>query len=266
MGFYEWFFLEQDREPAGLFSWSHLLSVTITLAALIALGYYLGRKFKNNKNAQDIVMVCSGALIVLLQLVKIAFLLIGTDNIGDTLIGNAPLYFCDIMIYIIPIAALTKGRVRDCCIDFIAVCGFLMGFMGNYFAGNIYGSHAAFSFLALNSLFNHSISAFTAMFIFATGLNKMEKKNIPFVVGILFTFMTVALIMAYVFEKNFMFYFSGDGTPFTIFYNLVNGNLIFYQIIIYILQCGYVGLFYLAYYPIVKWIQNRKSNKEKQVA
>ena len=258
MGFYEWFFLEKDRQPAGLFSWSQLLSVTLTLAIFIALAVILAKKFKGNKKAQDITIWVAAIAIVALQIAKISYCLVGSDNIADTLIGNAPLYFCDIMIFMIPISAIVRGRARDCSFDFIAVCGLLMGFMGNYFAGNIYGSHAVISFFAINSLLNHSISAFVAIFIFVSGLNKMEKRNIPFVVGILFTFMSIALVMAYVFDKNFMFYFSGDGTPFTLFYDLVKGNLIAYQIIIYVLQCGYIGLFYLIYYPVVKWLRNRK--------
>ena len=263
MNFYDWFFKEVGREPAGLFSFDHLFSVTLTLALFLGLAVLLGKLFKEDNKKQNIVIIVSAAAIVLLQIFKITYLLIGTDNVADTLIGNAPLYFCDIMIYIIPVTVFVRGRVRDCCFDFIAICGLLMGFMGNYFAGNIYGSHAAFSFLAINSLLNHTISAFVALFVFMCGLNKMEKRNIPFVVGILFTYMTIALIMAYAFQKNFMFYFSGDGTPFTIFYDLVQGNKIIYQIIIYILQCGYIGLFYLVYYPVVKAIDNRKAKKQE---
>ena len=252
MAFYEWFFLEKDRQPAGLFSWAHLVSVTLTLAALLVLAYFLGRMFKENKKAQRIVLIASAAFIVALEIAKISFLLSISNNIPDTLIGNAPLYFCDIMIFVIPVAAATKGRVQDCCIDFIAICGLLMGFMGNYFAGNIYGAHAAISFLAINSLLNHSVSAFASLFIWVAKINKMEKRNIPFVVGILFVFMTFVLVVAYVTNRNFMFYFSGDGTPYTFFHGLVGGNLIAYQSIIYILQCGYIGVFYLCYYPIIK--------------
>ena len=262
MGFYEWFFLEKDRSPAGLFSWQHLLSVTLTLVLLVGLGFFLGIKFRENKKGRAITLICAAVAIVGLQIAKIAFLLVGTTDVADTLIGNAPLYFCDIMIFVIPVAAVTRGRVQEVCFDFIAICGFLMGFMGNYFAGNIYGSHAVISFLAINSLLNHSISAFTAAFVFAAKLNKMEKRNIPFTIGILFVFMTIALAMAYGFNKNFMFYFSGDGTPFTLFHDMVQGNKIIYQIIIYVLQCGYMGLFYLAYYPIVRGMANLKKTKE----
>ena len=262
MNFYEWFFLEKGREPAGLFSWSHLLSCTVALALFIGLGFFLGRKFRDNKKGQRVTLIVAAITVVVVELAKIGYCLVGSTNIADTLIGNAPLYFCDIMIFVIPVAAFTRGRVQDCCLDFIAVCGFLMGFMGNFFAGNIYLSHAAISFFALNSLINHSISAFAAMFVFAAKLNKMEKRNIPFVIGILFAFMTIALIMAYSFDKNFMFFFHGDGTPFTLFHDLVQGNKIAYQAIIYVLQCGYIGLFYAIYYPIVKAIAKHKKAKQ----
>ena len=262
MNFYEWFFLEKGRQPAGLFSVSHLLTVTLTLAAFLALAVFLGKKFKEDVKKQNLVLLISGIAIVAVQLSKNIWLLCETDNFWDCLIGNWPLYFCDIPIYVIPLAALTKGRFRQWCLDFLAICGLLMGFMGNYFAGNLYPSHAIVSFSVFNALVNHCISAFAALFIWVSGLNKMEKRDIPYVIGILFTFMTIALIMDYTLQKNFMFFFSGDGTPFTLFHDMVGGNKIAYQIIIYILQCGYMGLFYAVYYLVLRI---KAKQKEKEV-
>ena len=146
----------------------------------------------------------------------------------------------------------------------MAICGLLMGFMGNYFAGNIYGSSCAISFFAVNSLLNHSISAFVAFFIFVAKMYKFEKRDIPFVVGILFTFMTIALVVDYIWKRNFMFFFNGDGTPFTLFLNLFGGALIPYQITIYVLQCGYIGLFYGVYYWIMSSLKKREEHKKLQ--
>lgn len=274
MSFYEWFFLEKDRQPAGLFSWQHLLTVTLTLTAFIVLAFFLGKKFKGDNKKQNLVLLIAGIAIVALQIAKYIFLLIETDNIVDCLIGNLPLYFCDIAIYIIPLTALTRGRFKDICIDFVAICGVLMGFMGNYFAGNLYPSHAIISWAVFNALMNHSISAFTAMFIWFSGLNKMEKRNIPFTVGILFGFMTLALIIDYIYipiqgePRNFMFFFHGDGTPFTLFdLYLSFGLKPIYQLWIYILQCGYVGLFYLAYYPAyAKYKKYQEAKAQKVIA
>lgn len=270
MDFYRWFFLEEGRTPAGLFSLSHLLTVTITLAIFLALAVFLGKKFKGDYKKQNLVLLISGIAIVVVQLSKNIWLLCETDNFWDCLIGNWPLYFCDVPIYIIPLAALTKGRFKQWCLDFMAICGLLMGFMGNYFAGNLYPSHAIISFSVINALLNHSISAFVALFIWVSGLNKMEKRDIPFAIGILFTFMTIALTVDYISipiigrERNFMFFFHGDGTPFTLFLDLYKGALIPYQITIYVLQCGYMGLFYLVYYWIMGMFKKREEHKKLQ--
>ena len=248
MDFYKWFFLAEDRPIEGLFSPAHLISVTLTLAVFLTAAVLLGKKFAKNEKGQNIVLIISGIFIVLVQLAKVTYLVYQYRNTSlpfwegfwEIVIGNAPLYLCDMQIFIIPLAAITRGKFREWCLDFVAIWGLLMGFFGNYFAGNIYGSLPAFCFLTLVSLINHSISAFAALFIFVTGMNKMKKTNIPFTVGILVIYMTVALVIDYVDNHNFMFFFRGDGTPFDLFLNLVQGNLPAYQVIIYLLQCGYM--------------------------
>ena len=262
MNFYEWLFLEKGRAPAGLFSWSHLLSVTLILGAFVALAIILGKRLKGNPKGQWKAFLATTIAILVLVVMKMSFLLATTTDIGNTVLENLPLFFCDMMVFMVPIATFARGRVRDICVDFIAIGGFVMGFMGNYFAGNIYDSHPAFSYLSLISAFSHSLSAFAALFGIVSGQNKMEKRNIPFVIGILFVFMSITLAVDYGTGKNYMFFLGGDGTPFGLIYDWVGGNLIAYQAIIYVLQCGYIGLFYLVYYPIAKWVKARKQNRE----
>ena len=271
MNFYNWFFLEEGRAPAGLFSFQHLFTVTVALALYLGLAVLLAKKFKDDAKKQNLVLLIAGIAIVTVQLSKNIWLCtLPGATVLDHITGNLPLYFCDVPIFVIPLAALTKGRFRQWCLDFLAICGLLMGFMGNYFAGNLYPHHAIVSFLTFNALTNHCISAFVALFIWMTGLNKMEKRDIPFSIGILFVFMTIALIVDYIYiptrgsNGNFMFFFNGDGTPFTLFHDMVKGNKIAYQIVIYILQCGYMGLFYVIYYPVARAIAKRKEAKATQ--
>lgn len=268
MNFYNWFFLEIDRTPAGLFSFQHLFTVTLALALYLGLAFLLARKTKGDLKKQNLVLLIAGIAIVVVQLSKNIWLLCETDNILDCIVGNWPLYFCDVPIYIIPLAALTKGRFKQWCLDFLAICGLLMGFMGNYFAGNLYPSHAIISFSVFNALTNHCISAFVALYIWLTGLNKMEKKDAPFAVGILFVFMTIALTVDYISipikgtPRNFMFFFHGDGTPFTLFDMYLSfGVKQIYQLWIYILQCGYMVGFYAVYYAIMKHKAKRTANE-----
>ena len=49
MNFYEWFFEEKGREPAGMFSFGHIFSVTLTLAIFITLAIFLGKRFRNDE-------------------------------------------------------------------------------------------------------------------------------------------------------------------------------------------------------------------------
>ena len=262
MNFYEWFFLEKDRPAAGLFSWSHLLSVTITLVGLTILGYFLGKKYKDNPKAQRNVLIITSILLVSLHLMRVIFLLVINEDKWNIILENLPLFFCNMIIVVVPLAALTKGRVQDISLDFIAICGFIMGTLGNYLAGNIYDSHPAFCYLSLISNLGHSLSMFIAMFVFKAKMNKMEKRNIPFVIGLLIIYMSIALTVDYLTGKNFMFFLGGDGTAFQILLDGVQGNLIVYQILLYILHSAYIVVFYLIYYPVKKAIDNKKKRAD----
>ena len=262
--FYKWFFLEEGRSAEGLFSFAHLASVTIALGIFLFFAIWLGRKFADNPKRQFYTMlVCSIGLWVTF-IIKIGLLYYWSDDTFiNVLIGNAPMYLCDMMIFVVPLATFTKGRFRDCCYDFIAIWGPLMGFFGNYFAGNIYYSHPAISYSAFSSLIQHCWTGFAGFFVFAAGLNKMEKRNILFSTLILVGYMTTALILDYADNHNFMFFFHGDGTPFTLFQNLVKDIKPLYQLEIYILQCGYMVGFYYVYYFVRDVIDKKKNKKEE---
>lgn len=268
MDFIEWFFKETGRTPEGLFSFAHLFSVTLGLAIFLGLAVLLAKIVKTDEKKQTKVLIGAGIGIVVVFIIKMTYIILTSldSPIGDVIVGNLPLYLCDMQIFVIPLAALTKGRFRKSCLDFVAIWGLLMGFFGTYFAGNIYGAHCAFSFFAIIGLLEHTISAFAALFIFLCGLNTMEYKNMPFSVGILVIYMTTALVIDYADNHNFMFFFHGDGTPFDFFRNLVNDIKPLYQLEIYILQCGYMVGFYFAYHGIVKWINNAKKKKEMEKA
>ena len=262
--FIDWFFWEKGRTGDALFSWPHLLTITTTLAIFFTLAVLLGKKFKNNQKAQTITLIVSGLFMVFLEVIKLIWVCWGSDNVWRTLVGNAPLYLCDMVIFVLPLAGFTRGRFRDWCCDFVAIWGILMAFFGTYLAGNIYPAHSAISFFGLNCTLNHAVSGFGGLFMFITGLNKMEKRNIPFVVGMLVVFMTTALVIDYVDSHNFMFFFDGGGTPFSLFDQYLSfGVKPIYQLWIYILQCGYMVGFYYVYYLIRHLIEKRKSQQEK---
>lgn len=58
-----------------------------------------------------------------------------------------------------------------------------------------------------------------------------------------------------------MFLASGDGTPYDIFYSLLNGNPVLYPIIVVLLFLVYVSLFYYIYYLIKRKIKKAQIKK-----
>ena len=259
--FYDWFFRQEGRTPEGLFSWQHILSVTVGLLVFALAAIIFAHFFKGKAKRENAYIGVMALLIIGTQVAKYAWLFYESkpeDYLG-TFWGNFPLYLCDMQLYMIPICFFARGRAKEICCDFIAIWGILMGVFGTYFAGNIYPGNCVISFFALNSLVNHAISLSAGLFIFLCGMNTMKRENIGIVIGILVAFMTVALVIDYVDNHNFMFFFRGDGTPFDFFKDLVKGNLFLYQAEIYVLQCGYMGLFYAVYYAIAGAVRQHKA-------
>lgn len=60
---------------------------------------------------------------------------------------------------------------------------------------------------------------------------------------------------------NYMFLMAGDGTPYDILYNLVNGSLVFYPILVVALFLLYISLFYL----LVSALRKKKKAKAGNV-
>ncbi|MCR5741100.1 MAG: hypothetical protein K6G38_01380 [Gammaproteobacteria bacterium] len=87
----------------------------------------------------------------------------------------------------------------------------------------------------------------------------MKKENIVITFGILITFCVLALIANLTIPYNYMFLMNHDGTPYVIFYNMVNGNKILYPIIVVALFLIYISLFYWIYFLITK-----RKNKKAQ--
>ena len=83
----------------------------------------------------------------------------------------------------------------------------------------------------------------------------MKKNNIIITLSILFGFCITAFIVNYLIDYNYMFLRRGDGTPYDIFYNLVNGNQVLYPLIVVGLFVIYIALFYYVYFLI----KNRKN-------
>lgn len=239
-----------QRPAEGFMSWQHLLFVTSLVSVMIALAAILGRKYRNApESGKNRALVISAIAINGFEIFKIVLLCFRAGDPWNWLY-NLPLFLCSIQLITIPLAAFSKGRVREAALDFVSIFGILGAIMGTYGAGQNYGAYPVLSFDNVISGITHCISGFASLYIMISGLASMKKKNIPITFAILLGVCVLAYAANILVDYNYMFLMAGDGTPYDILYNLVGGNKILYPLGVVVLFFIYIGIFYYVCFRI----------------
>ena len=251
------------RKPEGYLSWQHIVFVTLLLTVMTVLAIVLGGKNKHaDQKTKNKVLVVAAILIDSFEIFKIVMMCIrGNDPMGW--ITELPLFLCSIQLIALPIAAFTNGRLKEAALDFVFIFGLLGAVLGTYGAGQNYACYPVISMDNVISGITHAISGFASLYILLSGMFSMQKKNIPIVFSILLGFCTAAFVTNKVIDYNYMFLVRGDGTPYDVFYNLVNGNQVLYPMIVILLFLIYISLFYLMFFLIHETHKNFKETKAK---
>ncbi len=248
-----------QREPEGFLSWQHLTFVTSLMIIMVALAVFLGKKYRSSdEKSRNKVLIWAAILINSFELFKIVLRCVEAKSIRDILYV-LPLFLCSIQLITIPLAAFTKGRIKESSLDFVLIFGILGAVLGTYGAGQNYNAYPVLSFDNVVSGITHSISGFCSLYIVISGMCSMKKKNIPITLSVLSSFCVLAFVVNKIIDYNYMFLVRGDGTPYDIFYNLVNGSPVFYPLIV-------VGLFFIyiiGFYQVYYIIKNRKSSSKE---
>ena len=247
-----------QREAEGFMSWQHLTFVTLLMIIMVLCAVILGLKNKFKTQAQkNKALIVTAILIDAFEIFKIVLCCIrGNNPLGW--LYDLPLFLCSIQLITIPLAAFSKGRLREAALDFVAIFGILGAVLGTYGAGNNYGTYPVLSFDNVISGITHSISGFASLYIIISGLLSLKRKNIFITFAILTGFCIAAYIANILLDYNYMFLMRGDGTPYKILYSLVNGNKILYPASVYLLFVIYI----LAYYGVYYLIKKKKSKNE----
>ena len=241
-----------EREPEGFLSWQHLTFVSLFMLAMVGLAVFLGLKNRKKEySVKNKVLIYSALIIDGVELFKIVLLCFRNNNPMNW-IYNLPLFLCSIQLIAIPLAAFSKGRVKEAALDFVFIFGILGAVLGTYGAGQNYGSYPVLSFDNVVSSITHSISGFASLYIVISGMASMKKQNIGVCFAILLGFCVAAYIANITIDYNYMFLMRGDGTPYDIFFNLVGGSPVLYPILVVVLFLVYVSLFYWVYFLIAK--------------
>lgn len=240
------------REPEGYFSWQHLLFVTLLMIAMTGLAIFFGlRNRKKEDKIKNKILVVVAILIDAVEIFKIVMICIRSEDLM-ILLHELPLFLCSIQLITIPLAAFTKGRVKEAALDFVFIFGVFGALLGTYGAGQNYASYPVLSIDNVSSGITHSISGFASLYIGISGMTSMKKKNIPITFAILLSFCVTAYIVNVIIDYNYMFLMRGDGTPYDIFYNMVGGSPVFYPIVVVLLFVAYVSVFYWIFALIKK--------------
>lgn len=145
------------REAEGFLSWQHILFVTTLIAIMTGLAIFLGLKSKNkDEKVKNTVLIWAAILIDSFELFKIIILCFRSHNAMEW-IYILPLFLCSIQLITIPLAAFTKGRIREASLDFVFIFGILGAILGTYGAGNNYSCYPALSFDNVVSGITHTI-------------------------------------------------------------------------------------------------------------
>ena len=224
-----------SRTPEGYMSWQHLTFVTSCVLIMIGLAVWLGlRNKRKDEKIKNKVLIWAALLIDGFELFKIILLCFRSDNPLNW-IYNLPLFLCSIQLITIPLAAFTKGRIKEAALDFVFIFGMLGALLGTYGAGQNYACYPVLSFDNVVSAITHCISGFSSLYIVISGMASMKKKNIIVTFSILLSFCVAAYIANVIIDYNYMFLMAGDGTPYDILYNLVNGNKVLYPLFVVLL-------------------------------
>ena len=216
---------------------------------MVALAIFFGLKNKNKPvKKQNKVVIVAALLIDGFELLKIGILSYRGGDIIKTVLHNLPLFFCSIMLIALPLAAFTSGRMKEAALDFVGMFGICAAVFGIIGAGQNYNAYPTLGFDNVVSGITHSLSGFGSLYVLITGMAKMRKRNIGITTGILAVFCLAAYIANVTIPYNYMFLMTPDGTPYTIFYNLVGGHHVIYPIVVIGLFVVYIAIFYAVFF------------------
>lgn len=244
-----------QRPAEGFLSWQHLLFVTSLMVIMVTCAVLLGKRNKAaDLKTKNRVLIWAAFLIDGFELFKI-FLLCYRSESFSPILHNLPLFLCSIQLLAIPMAAFSKGRIKEACLDFVCIFGISGAILGVYGAGQNYNAYPVLSFDNVVSGITHSISGFASLYIMISGITGLKRKNILPTTGILVSFCVMAYVANILVDYNYMFLMAGDGTPYDILYNLVDGHPVFYPL-------GVVGLFFIylfSFYYIHSLVSKKKA-------
>lgn len=251
-----------SRQPEGAWSWQHILFVSLLLASMTVLAVFLGMKNRDKDlAAKNVVLIWAGVLINAVELLQI-FVVCFRDG-WDSITRLLPLFLCSIQMFAIPLAALSKGKLKESALDFVFTFGILGAIFGTIGATQNYNAYPVLSMPNVVSGVSHCISGFSSLYIVIAGMQSMKKENLLITLAILGGFVLLASLANWAFGYNYMFLVYHDGTPYVILWDLVGGNQVVYACLVVAIFVIYIVVFYAVHGLIKQNALALNGSKEK---
>ena len=241
-----------QRPAEGFLSWQHLLFASILMVTMVISAVLLGKRNKQaDGQRQNRVLVWTAFLIDGFELFKI-FMFCYAAQSWEPCLRNLPLFLCSIQLIAIPLAAFSRGRIKEAALDFVCIFGIVGAVLGVFCAAQNYNAYPVLSFDNMVSGITHSLSGFASLYIMISGMTGLKKKNIPLTMAVLLGFCAAAYVANVLIDYNYMFLMRGDGTPYDILYNLVGGHPVLYPLGVVVLFLIYLSGFYFVHSLVAK--------------
>lgn len=134
-----------DRIPEDAWSWQHLTFVGGLLLAMAIFAIVLGKKNAEKSLAdKNKVLIWSALLIDGFEIFKIVSFCLREQSL-EPIKRTLPLFLCSILLIALPLAAFSKGRVKEAAIDFVCVFGILTAVFGTIAAVQNYNAYPVLS-------------------------------------------------------------------------------------------------------------------------
>lgn len=182
---------------------------------------------------------------------------------GFNVTGLLPLYTCSMFIYLLPLAAWCKGKVKDYAICWLGTIGLFGGFT-NFYITVILHTYPFFTFATFISLYFHFAMVLTGLLIVTSGYKKFEWRDAVRAFIPLAIFSCLVIPLDYILKADYMLYYSGWGAPLlpTLAKVLADNNMRFiYTIFVFVLYLGIAYLFVAIYKGIGKLKSLKKATK-----
>ncbi len=135
-----------------------------------------------------------------------------TTGQGFNAAGLLPIYTCSLLIYMLPLAAWGKGKLRDCALAFLTTIGMLFGAIGVIYCNGL-NFYPFWTFGAFYSLYFHMSMFLTGVILLSSGYARPEWKNVGLSFLPISLLALIAIPVDYALNTDYMQLYSGSGVP-----------------------------------------------------